>query len=98
MTVERGQYGTGDVDHNNGATITLLTDNGIYLANYFTEGETISGGTSNASATLAYSTTDSAVINTKYLLSLTQGSGHTLPAGGIELRICLLYTSDAADD
>jgi len=97
MTVERGQYGTGDVDHNNGATITLLTDNGIYLANYFTEGETISGGTSNASATLAYSTTDSAVINTKYLLSLTQGSGHTLPAGGIELRIGRLYKFDLSD-
>ena len=75
ITVERGQYGTGDVDHNNGATVTLLTDNGVYLANYFTEGESISGGTSNASATLGFTTTDS-VINTKYLVSLTQGSGH----------------------
>ena len=52
ITVERAQYGTGDVDHNNGATVTLLTDNGVYLANYFTESENISGGTSNASATL----------------------------------------------
>ena len=39
ITVERAQYGTGDVDHNNGATVTLLTDNGVYLANYFTEAE-----------------------------------------------------------
>ena len=97
ITVERGQYGTGDVDHNNGATVTLLTDNGIYLANYFTEAETISGGTSNASATLAFSTTDSAIINTKYLLSLTQGSGHTLPSTGVELRIGRLYKFDLSD-
>ena len=97
ITVERGQYGTGDVDHNNGANVTLLTDNGVYLANYFTEGEVISGGTSNASATLAFSATDSAVINTKYLLSETQGSGHTLPAIGIELRIGRLYKFDLSD-
>ena len=97
ITVERGQYGTGDVDHNNGATVTLLTDNGIYLANYFTEAETISGGTSNASATLAFATTESAVLNTKYLLSLTQGSGHTLPSTGIELRIGRLYKFDLSD-
>ena len=97
ITVERAQYGTGDVDHNNGATVTLLTDNGIYLANYFTEGEVISGGTSNASATLAFSATDSAIINTKYLLSETQGSGHTLPVQGIELRIGRLYKFDLSD-
>ena len=97
ITVERAQYGTGDVDHNNGATVTLLTDNGIYLANYFTEAETVSGGTSNASATLAFNTTDSAVINTKYLLSETQGSGHILPVTGIELRIGRLYKFDLSD-
>ena len=97
ITVQRAQYGTGDVDHNNGATVTLLTDNGIYLANYFTEGEVISGGTSNASATLAFSATDSAIINTKYLLSETQGSGHTLPQQGIELRIGRLYKFDLSD-
>ena len=96
ITVERGQYGTGDVDHNNGATVTLLTDNGIYLANYFTEGENISGGTSNASATLAFDTTASAVIETKYLLSETQGSGHVLPAQ-IELIVGRLYKFDLSD-
>ena len=97
ITVERGQYGTGDVDHNNGATVTLLTDNGIYLANYFTEAETVSGGTSNASATLAFTTTDSAIITTKYLLSETQGSGHILQTQGIELRIGRLYKFDLSD-
>ena len=96
ITVERAQYGTGDVDHNNGATVTLLTDNGVYLANYFTESENISGGTSNASATLGFSTASDAVINNKYLLSLTQGSGHILETS-VSIRKDRLYKFDLSD-
>ena len=96
ITVERGQYGTGDVDHNNGATVTLLTDNGVYLANYFTEGENISGGTSNASATLGFSAASDAVINNKYLISETQGSGHT-QFTTVSLRIDRTYKFDLSD-
>ena len=96
ITVERAQYGTGDVDHNNGATVTLLTDNGVYLANYFTESESISGGTSNASATLGFSTASDALITNKYLLSETQGSGHIL-FGSILIRKDRLYKFDLSD-
>ena len=96
ITVERGQYGTGDVDHNNGATVTLLTDNGVYLANYFTEAENVSGGTSNASATLAFSTASDAVINNKYLLSTTQGSGHILETS-VSIRKDRTYKFDLTD-
>ena len=96
ITVERAQYGTGDVDHNNGATVTLLTDNGVYLANYFTEGENISGGTSNASATLAFTATSDAVINTKYLVSETQGSGH-VELASVLIRTDRTYKFDLAD-
>ena len=71
LTVERGRYGTADVDHNNGVGVTLLTDNGLYLLNYFTEGETITGAQSNASATLNYSVSSSATIVTKYLTTET---------------------------
>ena len=73
LTVTRGRYGTADVDHNNGVNVTLLTDNGVYLANYFTEAESITGSSSNASATLNFSTTADAVITTKWLTTLTQG-------------------------
>ena len=31
VTVTRGMYGTADVDHNNGATVTALTDGGLSL-------------------------------------------------------------------
>lgn len=96
ITVERGQYGTGDVDHNNGATVTLLTDNGVYLANYFTEAENISGGTSNASATLGFSTASDAIINNKYLLSTTQGSGHILETS-VSIRTNRTYKFDLSD-
>ena len=81
LTVVRGRYGTANVDHNDGANVTLLTDNGVYLINYFSEGEDITGSSSNASATLNFSTGTSAIIQTKYLFTTTQGgSDHVLDA------------------
>jgi len=74
----------------------LLTDNGVYLANYFTEAENVSGGTSNASATLGFSTASDAVINNRYLLSLTQGSGHILETS-VSIRKDRTYKFDLTD-
>jgi hypothetical protein len=71
LTVTRGKFGTSDVDHNNGVNVTLLIDNGAYLCNSFSEGENITGGTSNASAALDFGATTSLPIDTKYLVSLT---------------------------
>ena len=73
LTVTRGSYGTSDVNHNNGATITLLTNNGQYLLNWFTtdEGITFAGG---AAATVSFSATASQTISTKFVLSLTGAS------------------------
>ena len=71
LTVQRAKFGTGDVDHNNGVNVTLLTDNGVYLANYWTEGESFTGGTSNASATVDYAVSTQATDDTKYIVSLT---------------------------
>ncbi len=71
LTVQRARYGTGDVDHNNGVNVTLLTDNGVYLANYWTESESFTGGTSNASATVDFDVSTQATDDTKYIVSLT---------------------------
>ena len=73
LTVTRGSYGTSDVNHNNGATITLLTNNGQYLLNWFTtdEGLTFAGG---AAATISFSATASQAISTKFVLSETGAS------------------------
>ena len=71
ITVVRGRYGTADVDHNDGVNVTLLTDNGVYLLNYFSEGETITGSASNATTVLDYITNQAATIQNKYILSTT---------------------------
>jgi hypothetical protein len=97
ITIDRGRFGTADVDHNNGVNVTLLTDNGIYLVNYFTEGETVTGQTSNASADLGFSTTDSAVINTKYLVSETQGATDHIQLATVTLNIDRTYIFDLSD-
>jgi len=71
LTVSRGMYGTADVDHNNGAAVTALTDGGNYLLNYFTEGEDVTFGTSNATATLNFTVSASVTITPSYILSQT---------------------------
>ena len=73
LTVTRGSYGTSDVNHNNGSNVTLLTNNGQYLLNWFTTDEplTFAGG---AAATVSFSATASQTIATKFVLSLTGAS------------------------
>jgi hypothetical protein len=71
LTVTRGMYGTSDVDHNNGAAVTALTDGGNYLLNYFTEGENVTFGTSNATATLNFTVSGNVTITPSYILSTT---------------------------
>jgi len=71
LTVVRGRYGTADVDHNDGVNVTLLTNNGIYLLNYWSEGETITGSASNATSILNFNTGVGATINNKYIISET---------------------------
>lgn len=97
LTIDRGQYGTADVDHNNGATVTQLTDNGVYLVNYFGEGETITGGTSNASADLNFDTTTAAVIQNKYVVTTTQGGTNHEYIGQLSLSIDRTYKFDLSD-
>ena len=54
LTVQRGRYGTSDVNHNDGATITQLTDSGDYYLNFFTEGEGVAGSSSSATTDLNF--------------------------------------------
>lgn len=63
LTVVRGQYGTSAVNHNDGSAITQLTDAGDYYLNFFTEGETLTGGTSSATVVLNFSQGSSDIIN-----------------------------------
>ena len=95
LTLSRGVYGTGDVDHNDGVNVTLLTDNGTYLVNYFSEGETVTGGTSNASAVLAFTANTSASIDNKYVTTTTGVSATDhIYDGNLQLNIDLTYKFD----
>ena len=71
LTVVRGRYGTADVDHNDGVNVTLLTNNGTYLLNYWSEGETVTGSASNATSVLTYNTSTEATIGLQYITSET---------------------------
>ena len=97
LTVERGRYGTADVDHNNGVGVTLLTDNGVYLLNYFSEGETVTGAASNASAQLNYSVGSAAQIVTKYLTTQTNGGTDHIYNQIQQIQIDRTYKWDLSD-
>ena len=77
LTVGRGQYGTSAVNHNDGATVTQLTDAGDYHLNFFTEGETITGGTSNATLPLNFSQSSNPIPNQDRFIVAEDASGGT---------------------
>ena len=76
LTVERGQYGTSAVDHTDGGTITQLTDSGDYYLNFFTEAESVAGGTSNATIDLNFTQGSNSIDNSdKFLISQNAPAG-----------------------
>ena len=98
LTVQRARFGTGDVDHNNGVNVTLLTDNGVYLANYWTEAESFTGGTSNASATCGFDVSAQATDDTKYITSLTSaGATDHILESTIQMTQGRTYIFDVSD-
>ncbi len=97
LTIDRGHYGTADVDHNNGVNVTLLIDNGSYLCNYFSEAEQITGSTSNATATLDFQATSSVSIETKYLTTTTLGGTDHISLATINFNIGRTYIWDLSD-
>ena len=99
LTVVRGRYGTADVDHNDGVNVTLLTNNGTYLLNYWTEGETVTGGTSNATAVMGFDANTSALIANKYVFSTTGAAAtdHAIIFPNPQLNIDRTYKYDLSD-
>lgn len=97
LTVTRGSYGTADVDHNNGNNVTLLTNNGQYLLNWFTGDEDLNfaGG---ASATVSFSNTSSVTIDTKYIFSTTSAvATDHIYSQTISLDVDRTYIFDQSD-
>lgn len=70
LTVQRGRYGTSGVNHNDGATITQLTDSGDYYLNFFTEGEGVAGSSSSATTDLNFTQGSTNIDNTdKFIIA-----------------------------
>jgi len=77
LTVVRGQWGTSAINHNDGTAVTQLTDAGDYHLNFFTEGETITGGTSNATVPLNFSQESTPITNQDRFIVAEGAIGNT---------------------
>jgi len=77
LTVVRGQYGTSAVNHNDGTAVTQMTDAGDYHLNFFTEAETITGGTSSATLPLNFSQGSFNIENQDRFIVAEGASGNT---------------------
>ncbi len=101
LTVVRGRVGTADVDHNDGVNVTLLTNNGTYLLNYWSESEQITGAASNATATMGFDPSTAQVIANRYVFSLTgvAATDHFVPQGlsSITFNVGRTYKFDLVD-
>ena len=101
LTVVRGRVGTADVDHNDGVNVTLLTNNGTYLLNFWSEGEQITGTASNATATMGFDPATAQAITTRYIFSLTgvAATDHYVPAGltALTFNVGRTYKFDLVD-
>ena len=101
LTVVRGRVGTADVDHNDGVNVTLLTNNGTYLLNYWSESEQITGAASNATATMGFDPSTAQVIANRYVFSLTgvAATDHFVPQGlsAISFNEGMTYKFDLVD-
>ena len=72
-TVTRGQFGTTDAAHADGATVTPWTAGAQGQVNWFDGSETVTGGTSNATATTQFTPTSSATYTTGFVWGTTAG-------------------------
>ena len=74
VTVTRAQWGTAMAQHADGVTVTPLTVAGSSAANWFNSaGETLTGGTSNATVNNQGAPTVDVAFTPKYIWSVTSG-------------------------
>ena len=89
ITVQRGQYGTSDVNHTDGATVTQLTDAGDYYLNFFTEFEEVAGSNSLATIEVNFTQSSNSVENGEKFV-VAQGS----PSGVYEFPLITNFDNE----
>ena len=73
VTVTRGVWGTTDAAHNDGSTVTPMVQGSQALIQWFDTSETLTGGTTNATATTQFTATSSAVYTTQFTWGTVAG-------------------------
>jgi hypothetical protein len=73
VTVTRAQWGTTDAAHNDGSTVTPMVQGTQSLIHWFDTSETLTGGTTNATATTQFTATSSATYTTQFTWGTVAG-------------------------
>ena len=96
ITVTRGQWGTTDAAHNDGSTVTPMTQaasQGYFQ--WFDTAETLTGGTSNATVDTQFTATSSALFTTGFVWGTV--SGQEIVPSEFTFDVDRTYLFDQAD-
>ena len=95
VTVTRGVWGTTDAAHNDGSTVTPMVQGTQALVEWFDTSETLTGGTTNATATTQFTATSSAVYTTQFTWGTVAGQ-ETVPSQ-FSMDVDRTYLFDQSD-
>ena len=73
LSVTRGQWGTTDAAHADGATVTPMSQGSQAMVNWFDSAETVTGGTSSATVDTQFTATSSAIYTTGFVWGTVSG-------------------------
>ena len=95
VTVTRGVWGTTDAAHNDGSTVTPMVQGTQSLIHWFDTSETLTGGTTNATATTQFTATSSATYTTQFTWGTVAGR-ETVPSQ-FSMDVDRTYLFDQSD-
>ena len=95
VTVTRGVWGTTDAAHNDGSTVTPMVQGTQALIQWFDTSETLTGGTTNATALTQFTATSSAVYTTQFTWGTVAGR-ETVPSQ-FSMDVDRTYLFDQSD-
>ena len=95
VTVTRGVWGTTDAAHNDGSTVTPMVQGTQALVEWFDTSETLTGGTTNATALTQFTATSSAVYTTQFTWGTVAGQ-ETVPSQ-FSMDVDRTYLFDQSD-
>ena len=73
LSVTRGQWGTTDAAHADGATVTPMSQGSQAMVNWFDTAETVTGGSSSATVDTQFTATSSAIYTTGFVWGTVSG-------------------------